>query len=206
MHEVVPDWLLQSVAGMAVALLECKTDPEQRATILQLAYDDARMERVWIELSKARVSPPTAWALWLKFFGTMGEHPRDPEGMAAALFFYQAFVLSLLVSRPRASSRTRGEVYRDAARWVDVIDGVAPPDTIPGLPLLLNLLDTGVVGIRRHRGNFPERYYATRLGRATRKLYGQVLHGTIGTTTCVALDLEHEIPRATVQHWTSPGV
>jgi hypothetical protein len=202
MYDVVP-----SVAGMVVTLLECKPDPERRATILRLADDDPRMERVWVELSKARVSPPTVWAMWLKFFGTMGKHPPDPEGMAAALFFYQAFVLSLLVSRPRAEQlSTRGEAYRRAGQWADVIDGAAPPDAIPGLPLILNLLDTGVVGIRRHRGNFPERYYAARLARTTRKLYGQVLLTTIGTTTCVALDLKHEIPRATVQYWTSPGV
>ena len=36
MREVVSDGLLRSVAGMAVALLECKPDPEQRATIFPL--------------------------------------------------------------------------------------------------------------------------------------------------------------------------
>jgi hypothetical protein len=53
----------------------------------------------------------------------------------------------------------------------------------------------------------PARYYAAHLASTTRKLFGQVLHSTIATTTSVMLDLKpkHEISRAHVQYWTSTG-
>jgi hypothetical protein len=207
-----PGWLPPPVKQMAVALLDIEASqpiPEQRATILRLACDP-RMEEVWSVLDKAQVISPTAWATWLKWFGKMGEHdPRDPADMALALFFYKACWLhffGIVMARPRNRYDDGGDLYRFMAQVVDARNGLISPNDIPGVSMMLNLLDIDV-RFRRDRGNGPARYYAMHLASTTEKLFGQVLLTTVATTTSVMLDLKprHEISRANVQYWTSTG-